>query len=98
MRRVQALLPHNGLFLIWEPTCFDGEDREGWFERFRRLRPQWPMVTDEEFAAFDRHQSASDYAETWATWLAMGRGAGFERADELFMVPNQLARVSRYSH
>ena len=92
------MLPHNGLFLIWEPTCFEGEGREGWLERFRRLRPQWSMVTDEEFAAFDIHDSASDYAETSATWIAMGREAGFERVDELLTVPNQLARVYRYSH
>ena len=55
-------------------------------------------MTDEEFAAFDNHNRASDYAETSATWLAMGREAGFERVDELLVVPNQLARVYRYSH
>jgi len=31
-------------------------------ERFRRMRPEWPMVTDDEFTAFDSHQRASDYA------------------------------------
>jgi SAM-dependent methyltransferase len=98
MRRVGALLPSDGLFLIWEPTCFEGEDREGWFDRFRRLRPEWSMVTDEEFDAFDSHQRASDYAETSATWMAMGHEAGFERVAEILMVPNQLARVYRYSH
>jgi SAM-dependent methyltransferase len=96
MRRVGALLPDNGLFLIWEPTRLEGEDREGWFNRFRQLRPEWSMVTDEEFAAFDSHQRASDYAETSATWVAMGREVGFEEADELLTVPNQLARVYRY--
>jgi cyclopropane fatty-acyl-phospholipid synthase-like methyltransferase len=98
MRQVQALLPRDGLFLIWEPTCFDGEDREGWMQRFRLLRPQWPLISDEEFAAFDSHHRASDYAETAATWLDMGRKAGFERAEELMTVPNQLARVYRFSH
>jgi hypothetical protein len=56
------------------------------------------MVTDEEFAAFEVHCSASDYAETSATWMALGREAGFEQVDELLTVPNQLARVYRYSH
>ena len=96
MRRVRALLPRNGLFLIWEPTRFEGEDCEGWFERFHRLRPEWSMVTDEEFAAFESHNRASDFAETSATWKAVGREAGFVRADELLTVPNQLARVFRY--
>ena len=30
--KVERLLPRNGLFLIWEPTCLEGEDREGWVE------------------------------------------------------------------
>jgi hypothetical protein len=51
------------------------------------------MLTDEEFAAFDSHHRASDYAETASTWMAMGREAGFERVDELLIVPNRLARV-----
>jgi len=98
MRRINALLPRSGLFLIWEPTCVEGEDREGWFQRFAQLRPEWSMITDEEFAAFDSHCRASDYAETSSVWKAMGREAGFERVDELLIVPNRLARVYRYSH
>ena len=96
--RVRALLPRNGLFLIWEPARLEDEDREGWFDRFHRLRPEWSMVTDEEFAAFESHCRASDYAETSATWKAIGRDAGFERVDELLIVPNHLARVYRYSN
>ena len=98
MQRVHRLLPDNGLFLIWEPTCVTGEDREGWFERYELLRPQWSMVTDDEFAAFASHCRASDYAETCEEWKAIGREAGFERVDELLRVPNRLARVYRYSH
>ena len=61
----------------------------GGFERFARPRPEWSMTTDEEFAAFDSHCRASDYAETSAVWKAMGREAGFERVDELLIVPNR---------
>jgi hypothetical protein len=97
IRRVRGILPPDGLFLIWEPTCLEGEDREGWMQRFQQLRPEWPMVTDDEFAAFDSHCRASDYAETATTWMEMGRTAGFGRVDELLIVPNKLARVYRYS-
>jgi cyclopropane fatty-acyl-phospholipid synthase-like methyltransferase len=96
IRRVRAILPPDGIFLIWEPTCLEGEDRDRWMERFRQMRPEWPMVTDDEFAAFDSHHRASDYAETATTWMEMGRGAGFSRVDELLIVPNKLARVYRY--
>jgi hypothetical protein len=97
MRRIRALLSNNGLFLIWEPTCFEGEDGEGWVERFRRVRSQWSMLTDEE-SALEDHARASDHAETSETWMAMGREAGFERVDELLTAPDRLTRVYRYSH
>ena len=93
MRKIERLLPPDGLFLIWEPTCFEGEDREGWIERFRQMRPQWPAISDEEFTAFDSHHRASDYAETALTWKGMAREAGFKQAEEAFTAPNQLARV-----
>ena len=96
MRQVARLLPSDGLFVIWEPTCLEGEDREGWMERFRQIRPSWSAVSDEEFASFDSHHRASDYAETAETWIGMAREAGFTRADELLTVPNKLARVYRF--
>jgi hypothetical protein len=33
MLRVREVLPSDGLFLIWEATCFDGEDRWDWIEK-----------------------------------------------------------------
>jgi hypothetical protein len=45
-------------------------------ERFRQLRANWSAITDEEFAAFDSHHRASDYAETAATWIGLARDAG----------------------
>jgi SAM-dependent methyltransferase len=97
IRRVHAILPPDGLFLIWETACLEGEDREGWMERFRQMRPRWPMVTDDEFAAFDSHHRASDYPETATTWMTMGHEVGFSRVDELLTAPSNLARVYRYS-
>jgi cyclopropane fatty-acyl-phospholipid synthase-like methyltransferase len=96
MRKVRALLPLEGLFLIWEPTCLEGEDRYGWMDRFRKLLPQWPLVSDEEFDAFDSHHRASDYAETASAWKGMAREAGFDDVEELLTVPNGLARVYRF--
>lgn len=98
MQQVARLLPADGLFLIWEPTCLEGEDREGWMERFRQMRPYWPAVSDEEFASFDSHHRASDYAETAKMWKGMAREAGFAQADELLTVPNGLACVYRFRH
>lgn len=96
MKLVRTRLATNGLFLIWEPTRLEGEDREGWMERFRQVRPHWPAITDEEFTSFDSHHRASDYSETTAAWMDVGRAAGFARAEQIFMGPHQLARVFRF--
>jgi SAM-dependent methyltransferase len=98
MRKVHRLLSRGGLFLIWEPTRLEGEDREGWLERFHRVRPDWAAISDEEFAAFESHCRASDYSETAQTWIDMASDAGFTTADELMTVPNKLARVYRFRH
>ncbi len=36
----------SGFLMIYEPTLLDGEDREGYLERFRRvIRPAWTFMT-----------------------------------------------------
>jgi hypothetical protein len=96
MKLARTRLAPNGLFLIWEPTRLEGEDRDAWMERFRRVRPHWPAISDEEFQSFDSHHRASDYSETATVWTGMGRQAGFARAEQIFMGPHQLARVYRF--
>jgi cyclopropane fatty-acyl-phospholipid synthase-like methyltransferase len=97
IRKVERLLPGDGLFLIWEPTCLEGEDREGWVERYSQYLKSLPFP-DDEVAAMDSHQRASDYAETSATWKGMAREAGFEQADELFVAPDQFTGVYLFRH
>ena len=94
---IERLLPRDGLFLIWEPTCLEGEDREGWVERFSQFLRGLPL-SDDEFAAFDSHQRASDYAETAATWKEMAREAGFEQADMLFSATDRVTGVYLFRH
>jgi hypothetical protein len=98
VRKIHDLLPPKGLFLVWEPTRLEGEDKEGWMDRFRLMRPKWSAISDEEFSAFESHSRASDYPETAATWLDIAREAGFREASELLIVPNQLARAYRFRH
>ena len=47
---VRSALASSGVFLIWEPTLLDGEDRAGWLARFSTFRPQWAALSSEEFA------------------------------------------------
>lgn len=90
------MLPRDGLFLIWEPTLLDDEDRQGWLARFSAIRNVWAALSDEEFAAFRTHMETSDFPESAADWLRMGRDAGFDVCEELYVMRNRLGRVYRY--
>jgi SAM-dependent methyltransferase len=98
MGSVRRVLSEPGLLLIWEPTTLEGEDRDGWIARFESgSRPLWSSLTDQEWSAMLSHIRAADYPETAATWMRMGREAGFSDARELFVAPTKLARVYCFS-
>jgi hypothetical protein len=62
----------SGFLMIYEPTLLDGEDREGYLERFRRvIRPAWTFMTEDEWEQIDHHVTTCDYPETSATWCAL---------------------------
>lgn len=86
----------GGTLVIWEPTLNDGEDRDGWCDRFARDRPAWAPLEDAEFDSMASHVRASDHPETSSDWLAMGREAGFAHAEELVVSAWALARVYRF--
>jgi hypothetical protein len=87
------------LLMIYEPTLNDGETRDGYLERFRRVnRPAWTFFSDEEWAQIDHHVTSCDYPETSATWCALGREAGFSGAQEIFCDPTGFYRIYRYDH
>lgn len=98
MRRISRIVPEGGLFMIWEPTCLEGESRAKWLDRFLTLRAAWSAVSDEQFEAFNFHNRASDFPETASQWLELGREAGFSRAEEVYVLQNRMARVYRYRH
>ena len=94
MRQVHRVLSEAGLFLIWEPTTLEGEDRAGWVTRFEGVsRPLWSSLTNAEWTAMLSHIRGADYQETSERWRAIGREAGFSSAREIFIAPTELARV-----
>ena len=96
MNDANKALGATGLFVIWEPALLEGEDRASWLARFSLLRGKWSAVSDEEFASMEKHMLLADFPETVDTWLSMGRDAGFDRAEEIFMMPNRMGRVFRF--
>lgn len=96
-RDIRSLLGVGGLLLLWEPSRFDGEDRDSWFRRFEaHYRLLWIGLTPEEWDAIATHVRTADYPETVSGWLALSRDAGFREARELMMAPSDLGRVYCY--
>lgn len=98
MRSVSRILGQDGLFLIWEPTCLDDEDRAGWLRRFLTFRRAWGALSDEQFSAFEVHMEAADFPETAQGWAQLGHRSGFARVDELYAMANLMGRVFQYRH
>ena len=85
------------MLMIYEPTREDGETRQGYLQRFRRInRAAWTTLTDEEWMQVDHHVTTCDFPETAASWLDLGRKAGFSQAYQLFEDPTAFYRVFRY--
>jgi SAM-dependent methyltransferase len=96
MKDVHDTLNPGGLFLIWEPTLLEGENRAEWLVRFSAYRSVWAAITDEEFATMEAHMSLADFPESADTWKAMGRQAGFSHAEQIFLMPNLFGRVFQF--
>jgi SAM-dependent methyltransferase len=96
MTDVHQALQGSGIFLIWEPTCLDGEGRAEWLDRFASNRPTWAALTNDEFAEMESHMRLADFPEKAETWMTMGHQAGFAHADELYAMPNRFGRVFKF--
>jgi hypothetical protein len=98
LKLLQAICGSTSNFLmIYEPTLAEGEDREGYLARFRRVnRPLWPFMSDDEWAQIDHHVTTSDLPETAQTWCDLGRQAGFSDSREVFCDPTGFYRIYRY--
>jgi SAM-dependent methyltransferase len=94
MRQIKDIIRKDGLFLIWEPTSPDGEDRQGWLRRFEtQMFAKWSALTETERASMVTHIRSCDYPETTSGWVSLGQQAGFNRVRELFAAPTDINRM-----
>jgi SAM-dependent methyltransferase len=93
MREVRRVLRPGGLFLIYENTSRDGEDRESWLRRWDEQKSLWTAYTPEEWNAMMAHVHASDFPEANARWHELGQQARFSQVRELFVAPTDLFRM-----
>jgi SAM-dependent methyltransferase len=94
MREIRSVVGERGLFLIYENTSPDDEDRDAWLLRWeRQSRPLWTALTPEDYEAMRAHVRANDFPETTSRWHSLGHEAGFDRVRELFVSPTDLFRM-----
>jgi SAM-dependent methyltransferase len=94
MRAIRGAVGPRGIFLLYEPTCRDDEDRSDFLDRFRRInRSRWSVLTPSEWQQIWRHVETCDFPETAAVWCDLGRQAGFAQAQQVLVDPSDFFRL-----
>ena len=97
MKAIRGATGARGIFLLYEPTCRDGEDRAAFLARFEQInKPLWNMLTGAEWEQIWHHVTTCDFPETAAGWCELGRAAGFREARQIFTDPTDFFRLFRY--
>ncbi|WP_342641982.1 class I SAM-dependent methyltransferase [Rhodoligotrophos ferricapiens] len=97
MEEVRGVTGDRGIFLIYEPTFHEGEDRNDYLDRtWSIISKRWTSLTPAELEQVWQHIQTSDLPEPANTWLDLGRRAGFSHSRQLFTDPTDLYRLFRY--
>jgi SAM-dependent methyltransferase len=97
LKAIRDALGAGGIFLLYEPTCIDGEDRAGYLERFQQTNHQlWDYLNKPEWIQIWDHVSTCDFPESAADWLEIGRAAGFSSGLQVFTDPTDFYRLFRF--
>jgi Methyltransferase domain len=96
MRAIRGIVGERGLLMIYEPASPDGEDRAGWMRRWDEQQPVWTAYKPAEWDRLVDHVHAADFPETASRWHELGREAGFDTVQEVFVAPSNLLRMYRF--
>ena len=97
MKAIRGATGPSGIFLLYEPTRRDDEDRAAFLDRFLRTnQPLWSALVPAECDQIWRHVTACDFPETAAAWCELGRKAGFGEAWQVFADRTDFFRLFRF--
>jgi SAM-dependent methyltransferase len=97
LKAIRDALGAGGIFLLYEPTRIDGEERAGYLERFQQTNHRlWDYLSEPEWEQIWEHVSTCDFPESAAGWVEIGRAAGFSSGCPLFTDPTDLYRLFRF--
>jgi SAM-dependent methyltransferase len=96
-KAIRDALGAGGVFLLYEPTRLEGEDRAAYLERFHDSNHRlWNYLTEPEWKQIWDHVAACDFPESTAGWFEIGRAAGFGESRQIFTDPTDLYRLFRF--
>jgi SAM-dependent methyltransferase len=97
MKAIRGATGPRGIFLLYEPTRLDDEDRAAFLDRFLRTnKPLWKALTPAKWDQLWQHVTTCDFPETAAVWCELGREAGFAQARQIFLDPTDFFRLFRF--
>jgi SAM-dependent methyltransferase len=94
MREIRRMVGPDGLFALYEPTLADGEDRDGFLDRWEAHgRATYATLTVDELDTLVEHVRTCDFQEPMPTWRAIAEEAGFARTELVFTDPDNFFRL-----
>ena len=98
MSAIRRMIGHDGLFVTYEPTCINGEDRTGYLDRYEAIaRERFDSYDEAELAALMTHVRSSDFPENMDSWRELGHDAGFAQTEHLYSGDPDLLRMFCFS-
>ncbi|NCC52526.1 MAG: class I SAM-dependent methyltransferase [Spartobacteria bacterium] len=92
MKDCRGILDGTGHhLLIFEPYLKEGETREEYLARWwAECHDHWVAISDEEREATKQHVFSADFPESFSTFRAIAKEAGFADADVVLADPKEL--------
>jgi len=99
MKAIRTATDAHGIFLLYEPTRRDHEDRAAFLDRFKRTNKLlWrAILAPAEWDQIWHHVNTCDFPETAAVWCELGREAGFDEARQVFVDSTDFFRLFRFA-
>ena len=99
MKAIRTATDAHGIFLLYEPTRRDHEDRAAFLDRFKRTNKLlWrAILAPAEWDQIWHHVNTCDFPETAAVWCELGREAGFDEVRQVFVDSTDFFRLFRFA-
>jgi ubiquinone/menaquinone biosynthesis C-methylase UbiE len=97
MKKVKKALSSDGLFIVYEPILWEGENQGSYYERFKEtFYLHWTGLSKEETESLLEHVRESEKPETAEDWIKLGKEAGFNQAEKVFSEKTGLYELFKF--